>query len=150
MADRPISLLLTLGKQLEKLMTQRLNYHLSTTRQRSSRQFGFREGRSIYHALDELMQQVENCRGRKNHTAIISVDIQGAFDNLPHKSIDEKLTEYNCPCNIETLFSNLLKNRKVTIPTNDVVAQHIQTRGCPQGSCRVPALWNLIADEALN
>ncbi|GBM08960.1 hypothetical protein AVEN_57493-1 [Araneus ventricosus] len=85
MAYRPISLLLTLGKQLEKLMTQRLNYHLSTTRQRSSRQFGFREGRSIYHVLDELMQQVENCRGRKNHTAIISVDIQEAFDNLPHK-----------------------------------------------------------------
>ncbi|GBM22558.1 hypothetical protein AVEN_183986-1 [Araneus ventricosus] len=150
MSYRPISLLLTLGKLMEKLMTQRLNYHLSTTKQSSSRQFGFREGRSIDQALDELMKQVDKCRGQKNHTAIISIDIQGAFDNLTHKSIDEKLTENNCPCNINSMFSNLLKDKKVIIPTNDGVAQHIKTRGCPQGSRSGPALWNLVADEALN
>ncbi|GBN04114.1 hypothetical protein AVEN_232533-1 [Araneus ventricosus] len=104
MSYRPISLLLTLGKILEKLINQRLNYHISTTQQRSSRQFGFREGRSIDHALDKLMQRVEKCRGQKTHTDIISIDIQGAVENLTHKSIDEKLTENKCPCNIKTLF----------------------------------------------
>nr|GBO30144.1 hypothetical protein AVEN_71811-1 [Araneus ventricosus] len=112
-------------------MTQNLNYHLSTTQQRCSRQFGFKEGRSIDHALHELMQQVKKCRGQRNQTAIISIDIQGAFENLTHKSIEEKLTETNCPGNIKTLFSNLLKDRKVIITTNDGVSQHTQIRGRP-------------------
>ncbi|GBM13975.1 hypothetical protein AVEN_69017-1 [Araneus ventricosus] len=102
MSYRPTSLIPTLGKLLEKLMTQRLN--LSTTQQRISRQFGFKERRSIDHALDELMQQVEKCRGQTNHTVIISIDIQRAFDNLTHKSIEENFTETNCLGNIKTCF----------------------------------------------
>ncbi|GBM67535.1 putative RNA-directed DNA polymerase from transposon X-element [Araneus ventricosus] len=78
------------------------------------------------------------------------VDIQVAFDNPPHKSIDEKQTENSFPCNIKILFSNLLKDRKVIIPFNYGDAQHIQTRLCSQGSCSGPALWNLVADESLN
>ncbi|GBM68562.1 hypothetical protein AVEN_124203-1 [Araneus ventricosus] len=40
---RPISLLPTMGKLLEKLMTQCLTYFLKKTRQVSSKQFGFKD-----------------------------------------------------------------------------------------------------------
>ncbi|GBL89700.1 hypothetical protein AVEN_104649-1 [Araneus ventricosus] len=43
---RPISLLTTIGKILEKLLTQRLNYHLERLNKISDNQYGFREGRS--------------------------------------------------------------------------------------------------------
>ncbi|GBN86272.1 hypothetical protein AVEN_64256-1 [Araneus ventricosus] len=77
------------------------------------------------------MQKVEKYSGQKNHTAIISIDIQVAFGNLTHKSVEEKLTKNNCPGKIKTQFSNL-KDRKVIFPSYNGVAQHTQTRGCPQ------------------
>ncbi|GBN93599.1 hypothetical protein AVEN_174390-1 [Araneus ventricosus] len=56
---RPITLLPTIGKMLEKLMTQRMEYHLEKTNQHHSKQYGFREGRSIDHALDNLLEKME-------------------------------------------------------------------------------------------
>ncbi|KAF8789772.1 putative RNA-directed DNA polymerase like protein [Argiope bruennichi] len=44
---RPISLLPTIGKVLEKLLTQRLTYHLEKNNHICNRQYGFREGKSI-------------------------------------------------------------------------------------------------------
>ncbi|GBN37460.1 hypothetical protein AVEN_88087-1 [Araneus ventricosus] len=41
-------------------------------------------------------------------------------------------------------------NGKVIITTNEGVTQHTQIRGCPQGFCSGPALWNLVAQGALN
>ncbi|GBM15057.1 hypothetical protein AVEN_150078-1 [Araneus ventricosus] len=49
---RPISLLPSLCKLLEKLMTQRLTFHMKTTNQQNSNQYGFKEDVSIDHALD--------------------------------------------------------------------------------------------------
>ncbi|GBO05168.1 hypothetical protein AVEN_230332-1 [Araneus ventricosus] len=46
-AYRPIFLLPSMGKLLEKLMTQSLTYFLKKTRQLSPKQFGFKEGVSI-------------------------------------------------------------------------------------------------------
>ncbi|GBN79917.1 hypothetical protein AVEN_84347-1 [Araneus ventricosus] len=50
----------------------------------------------------------------------------------------------------QQIFEGLLNNRKIVIPSNEGLAQQTQTRGCPQGSCSGPALWNLVADEALS
>ncbi|GBM03041.1 hypothetical protein AVEN_14553-1 [Araneus ventricosus] len=57
---RPISLLPSMGKLLEKLMTQRLTHFLKKTRQLSPKQFGFKEGVSIAHALDSLLTTIDS------------------------------------------------------------------------------------------
>ncbi|GBN78316.1 Putative protein in type-1 retrotransposable element R1DM [Araneus ventricosus] len=88
-------------------------------------------------------------RRNKKHVAIVSIDIKEAFDNLKYSSTDSHLVNSRCPQNIQKLFSHLLQDRRVVIPTNEGVAQHIQTTGCPKGSCSGSALWNLVADEAL-
>ncbi|GBN26350.1 hypothetical protein AVEN_233386-1 [Araneus ventricosus] len=93
-----------------------------------------------------LMQKIDNFRKNKQHIAVISIDIKGAFHNLQyHLKIDKIRTS-----NIQYIFESLLENRRIVIPTNEGLAQQTQTRGCPQGSCSGPALWNLVVDEALN
>ncbi|GBN78320.1 Putative protein in type-1 retrotransposable element R1DM [Araneus ventricosus] len=52
MSYRRISLLPSIGKLLEKLMSQRLSFHPKTTDQQHPKQYGFKEGASIDHALD--------------------------------------------------------------------------------------------------
>ncbi|GBM06375.1 hypothetical protein AVEN_121406-1 [Araneus ventricosus] len=56
---RPISLLPTIGKVLEKLMTQRLTYHLDSTNSMNDRQHGFREGKSVDTAINELLRKIK-------------------------------------------------------------------------------------------
>ncbi|GBO09339.1 Putative protein in type-1 retrotransposable element R1DM [Araneus ventricosus] len=146
---RPISLLPALGKLLEKIITQRLNYFLKTTNQQNPKQFGFKEGTSIDNALSSLVEKIYEYKRQKLHVAVVSVDIKGAFDNLHYGSILTKLNECGCPSNIRGIFESLLEDRKVVIPTNNGIAQQPQSRGCPQGSCSGPALWNLVADDAL-
>ncbi|GBM22055.1 Putative protein in type-1 retrotransposable element R1DM [Araneus ventricosus] len=146
---RPITLLPSLGKLLEKLTTQRLNYHLKVTDQQNPRQYGFKEGKSIDNALDSLLQNIDQHKKQKHHIAIVSIDIKGAFDSLKYPSIIEKIRKSSCPSNIQQILESLLENRTIVIPTNEGLAQQRQTRGCPQGSCSGPALWNLVADEVL-
>ncbi|GBL88246.1 Putative protein in type-1 retrotransposable element R1DM [Araneus ventricosus] len=125
---RPNSLLPPVGKLLEKLMTQRLTYFLKKTRQVSPKQFGFKEGVSIDHALDSLLTTIDRHKRNKMHVAIVSFDIKGAFDNLKYSSIVEKLSNKQRPQNIQSLFRNLLKDSSVIIPSSEGVAQQQQTR----------------------
>ncbi|GBN25949.1 hypothetical protein AVEN_273349-1 [Araneus ventricosus] len=89
---RPISLLPSMGKLLEKLMTQRLTYFLKKTQKVSPKQFGFKEGVSTDHALDSLLTTIDHHKRNKMHVAVVSNDIKGAFDNLKYISIVEKLS----------------------------------------------------------
>ncbi|GBM35766.1 hypothetical protein AVEN_108964-1 [Araneus ventricosus] len=43
----------------------------------------------------------------------------------------------------------LFSNRKVILNTCEGSAIRDRKQGCPQGSCSVPALWNLVANEIL-
>ncbi|GBM58287.1 hypothetical protein AVEN_220203-1 [Araneus ventricosus] len=120
MSYRPISLLPSIGKLLEKLMSQRLSFHPQDNRPTTPEAIWFQGGRIHRPGLPPLYTQKK----------------QKAFNS-------------RSPQNIQKLSSHLLQDRRVVIPTNEGVAQHIQTTGCPQGSCSGPALWNLVADEAL-
>ncbi|GBM05438.1 Putative protein in type-1 retrotransposable element R1DM [Araneus ventricosus] len=125
---RPISLLPTIGKVLEKLMTQRLTYHLESTNSLNDRQHDIREGKSVDTAINDLLSKIKTARRDGKHS----------------------LDANTCPVNINRLFHSLLQNRKVTLLTTQGRATKDQKQGCPQGLCSGPALWNLVANEILN
>ncbi|GBO05796.1 Putative protein in type-1 retrotransposable element R1DM [Araneus ventricosus] len=147
---RPISLLPIIGKVLEKLTTQRLTYHLESTNSLNDRQHGFREGKSVDTAINELLSKIQTARRDDKHVLVLSIDIKGTFDNLQHRAILKSLDASACPVNINRLFNSLLQNRKMTLLTPRGSATKDQKQGCPQGSCSGPALWNLVANETLN
>ncbi|GBL66849.1 hypothetical protein AVEN_211241-1 [Araneus ventricosus] len=131
-------------------MTQRLTYHLEYTNSLNDRQHGFREGKSVDTAINELLRKIQTARRDGKHVLVLSIDIKGAFDNLQHRAIFKSLDASACPSNINRLFHSLLQNRKVTLLTPQGRATKDQKQGCPQGSCSGPALWNLVANEILN
>ncbi|GBL79878.1 hypothetical protein AVEN_247017-1 [Araneus ventricosus] len=63
---RPISLLPTLGKLLEKLLLQRFNFQLKTKKLQHPLQYGFREGKSADDALLHVTSVLEEARRQKN------------------------------------------------------------------------------------
>ncbi|GBM93049.1 Putative protein in type-1 retrotransposable element R1DM [Araneus ventricosus] len=147
---RPITLLPTLGKLLEKLLLQRFNYYLEKNNKLHDQQYGFRQGKSVDLALSTLVSKLEEAKRKDLQTLFISIDIKGAFDNLQYSSIKNSIDKIATKSNITETLKDILNNRKVIIQTQIGPSSWPQTRGCAQGSCSGPAFWNLVADNILN
>ncbi|GBM41263.1 hypothetical protein AVEN_180553-1 [Araneus ventricosus] len=79
-----------------------------------------------------------------------TLNIKGSFDNLHHQAILQVLAASPCPANINKVFYNILQNRKASIQTPTGPVLRDLKKGYPQVSCSSPALWNLVANSALN
>ncbi|GBN66396.1 hypothetical protein AVEN_231626-1 [Araneus ventricosus] len=111
--------------------------------------FGLREGKSIKHALRKLLEVIEDAKKREHYVVVISLDIQGAFENLKYDIIRKELRNLFTKCNISETLEDILSNRKVAIRTGGRPAACEQMQGCPQGSCTSPLFWNIVANEIL-
>ncbi|UYV84322.1 hypothetical protein LAZ67_X001844 [Cordylochernes scorpioides] len=146
---RPVSLLSCLGKVLDSLLAQRLTRWLESGGHLSSSQHGFRKGRSTTTCLEGILGKIEEGIAKGNWVIAISFDIAGAFDNLNWNMVVSALDEIGCPFNLLTLVRDFLRDRQVSIKVGAVYMHRIVSKGCPQGSCCGPILWNVVADTIL-
>ncbi|GBN29727.1 hypothetical protein AVEN_158410-1 [Araneus ventricosus] len=114
-------------------MTQRLTYQESAN-SLNDRQHGFREGKSVDTAINELLSKFQTAIKDGSHVLVLSIDIKGAFDNLKHRALLKSLDARTCPININRLFRSLLKTMNVTLLTPQGRATKNQNQGCPQDS----------------
>lgn len=133
---RPISLLPITGKILEKAIAGRLKDLAHNSERSSTRQYGFRPGRSTEDAIVELQRVVRSAQGK--YAVGLLFDISGAFDNVWWPSILGNLKARNCPRNLYRLISSYLSNRKAIIAGNAASVEKKVTKGCPQGSVLGP------------
>jgi RNA-directed DNA polymerase len=95
--------------------------------------FGFRPGRGCHDALERLLEL-----HRQGHTHVLDADIQGFFDNLPHRVIMDGLAAEVADGNILTLVERFLKAGVM----EDGVLQPTRL-GTPQGGVISPLLANI-------
>ena len=88
---RPISLLITLSKILEKLMYTRLYSYLESNHLLYPSQYGFRTKRSCEQAIIKLTGYALQSKNRNEHCAGIFLDLSKAFDTLDHSILMKKL-----------------------------------------------------------
>ena len=81
---RPISLLPTFSKILEKIMYNRLSTYLENNNLLSPQQFGFRKAHSTVHPLSLFINQISDALNKKNHAIAIFCDLKKAFDTVNH------------------------------------------------------------------
>ena len=77
---RPISLLNTGGKVLEKLLINRINHHVFARDIMNKNQYGFTPRRSASEAAMAVKEFVEEGLAAGEITVLISLDVKGAFD----------------------------------------------------------------------
>nr|XP_045618604.1 uncharacterized protein LOC123770609 [Procambarus clarkii] len=131
----PVSLLDTIGKCFEKIMSNRLNFYMECNNLFTEKQFGFRAQRSIKHAINIIYDAVRSIRQQKQVALIATRDVHKAFDSLWHDGLVYKLAEI--PAQNWTLLRlsrNFLKNRQVT-PSFKAKAAAVftPTAGVPMG-----------------
>jgi ribonuclease HI len=147
---RPISLLSTFGKILEKIIHRRLLHYSEVKNWFNCFQHGFRSNRSTISALHELVSKIEYGFSQKANTGCLLLDIKGAFDNVTHQGILRCLKKKDCPEYLFNLIAGFLSERTATLQLNDKVKICKVQKGCPQGSPLSPFLWNVVCDEVLS
>lgn len=144
---RPIGLLPIFGKVLEKMVMRRVKWY--TFPDMSPQQYGFTPQRGTEDSLYVMIQYIrERLRERKLIT-VVSLDIEGAFDNAWWPAIRCRLAESRCPVNLRRLIDSYLSNRSVRLRYAGTEWARETTKGCVQGSVGGPIFWNLLLDPLL-
>jgi len=149
---RPICMLDSSGKLLERLLLQRLESHLDAHggRRRAANQFGFRKGVSTESAIDHVLdiaKQAASGTGTKDICVLVTLDVRNAFNSLRWPVIDEALRKKNVPEYLVEMLRSWLSDRQLL--TGDELTPRPVTCGVPQGSVLGPTLWNVAYDSLL-
>ena len=151
---RPISLLTTTSKILEKLMYKRTYHFLTETNQLYDGQYGFRSKHSTEHAISELIGSIAKGLENNKYTIGIFLDLSKAFDTLNHRILLEKMEKYGIRGHAQAWFESYLKNRKMRskcIPESTGKTEYSDyyqvEYGTPQGSCLGPLLFIIFTND---
>ena len=151
---RPISLLLTISKILEKVMYTRVYSFLSDTNQLYGSQYGFRKKHGCDHAVGELVANISKGIEQGKLTAGIFLDLSKAFDSLEHSTIFLKMERYGLRGICLEWFKSYLRNRtlKVACKTADTGSTttsslHKVEYGTAQGSCLGPLIFLIFCND---
>ena len=154
---RPISLLLTLSKLLEKLMYSRVYNFLISTNQLYASQYGFRRMHSCEHAVGELISNIAKGIEKGKYTAGIFLDLSKAFDTLEHEVVYMKLEKYGLRGNCLKWFQSYLCDRSLTVEckTGDSNSKTSSNSypveyGTLQGSCLGPLIFLIFCNDLQN
>ena len=141
---RPITLLPTICKNLEKIIKCRIYAAISNSLPRL--QFGFTPHRSTVHPLFLLTHNLQMAKKNGKFSCAVFMDIRKAFDTVWHQAILFKLQRLNCPQYLILIVKAFLENRKLEIKIGNAVSRLISTsQGVPQGSPLSPLLYIIFA-----
>ena len=91
---RPVSLLMTISKVLEKIIYNRLYKFLLKHNILYDSQYGFRSKHSCQDAILEMVGRLLQAQNEDKHCAGIFLDLSKAFDMLDHNLILHKMEKY--------------------------------------------------------
>lgn len=141
---RPISLLPTLSKILESIMSQQIKQYLKNNNLMPPHQSGFRARHSCTTALLKITDDIIQATDENKLTVLVLLDYSKAFDCVNYNILLSMLHFHGFSSNAVKLLETYLIGRTQMVKRNDTLSSSLElSRGVPQGSILGPLLFCL-------
>lgn len=132
---RPITKLSTLDKIFEEAALKRLKYFLNCNKIINCNQFGFVDGSNTLAAALNCVEMVYDSMDIKKYIAIMSLDLEKAFDSVNPRILLNKLTHLGIDSTNKNLFESFLQGRRQISCVNRALSDPGTIKnGVPQGA----------------
>ena len=143
---RPITLLCTVDKVYEQLLSGQINEHF--TPELDPCLSAYRKKHSCETTLLRLTEEWKLAADSKQYVGVLSTDMSKAFDSLHPSLMINKLKAYGFSEESLRLMRSYFTNRQNRVKLDSVVSRWKDAaRGCPQGSSFGPLLWNIFQND---
>lgn len=146
---RPISLLSSLSKILERAILTRIKEHLHQNDIIPSDQCGFVDRKSTVHQLHRIKRHVKGKLNDHQSTGMLLIDIEKAFDRVYHAGLLVKMRNFNFPTYIIVMIGQFLTDRSFQVVVDGKHSPpQTMPYGVPQGAVCSPVLYNIYTADA--
>ena len=143
---RPVSILTSISKVLEKCFNTQMNDFNKQVL--SNLISAYRAGYSCQSSLIKLCEEMRHAMDHSEKAAMILMDLSKAFDCLPHDLVVAKLTAYGMSPSAIKLITNYLRHRQQRVKIGSEVSDWMTIlKGVPQGSILGPCIFNLFLND---
>lgn len=141
---RPISLLTSLSKILERVILSRLTEHLTANNIIPEQQHGFRNQKSTITQLMRVKNYCQSALRNKRSVGMILMDVEKAYDRIWHDGLIFKLIKINTPKYLILIINSFLRNRTFSVKVDNAASGVKNIKfGLPQGAVLSPTLYNV-------
>ncbi|CAB4042484.1 Hypothetical predicted protein, partial [Paramuricea clavata] len=147
---RPISILPTLSKILEREVHKQLSTYLEALNLISGSQFGFRKKYSCPMAITLISDTIRKNSEAGLLTGAVFLDVQKAFDTVSHPKLLSKLRFFGIRDNELNWFEDYLLDRYIQVGVNGALCSSFPVNSeVPQGSILGPLLFIMHMNDLL-
>lgn len=151
---RPLCMLDTAGKLLEKLLKPRVLLAVQEAGGLSDNQYGFRRGRSTVDAVRQVVETAWAAEQGNHHSrkicTLVTLDVKNAFNSARWSDMLHAMERtFNVPKYLLRMIRSYLKERVLVYDTEEGERRREITAGAAQGSILGPDLWNVSYDSLL-
>ncbi|XP_077508711.1 uncharacterized protein LOC144120154 [Amblyomma americanum] len=119
---RPVSLTSAACKSMEFVALQRLSWIARASDFLSECQTGFRRHRCTADSIADVVSCLEEAKQQGEVALLVLLDVQAAFDSLPHSTIEQALDDLGVTGRLRRFVTAFLSNRSMQVRVGDDIA----------------------------
>lgn len=141
---RPIALSPVIGKILEHLIKNRLEWFVESRNLLAESQYGFRKGFSTMDGIGVLVTDTRIAFSKNESVLAVFLDISAAYDSVLLSVLRSKLRQLSIPTKMCQCICNFMSGRNVKLHIPGINSDpRTVWRGLPQGSVLSPLLYSI-------